>query len=90
MTREQLVELLEFKSHLSLDGYYTTRYVYQCEQYSVIWDTVTPRKDDFTVGKSYCELTLISDGEVVYEGRKIDNLVEAITEVEKLKSSYNQ
>lgn len=88
MTRDRLVELLEFKSHIIFEGHWKTIYEYNCEQYSVFWDTVTPRKGEVAVGKSYCDLMLISDGEIVYEGRNIDSLLDAITDVEKSNESF--
>lgn len=90
MTREQLKALpFEFKSHLSLDLYYTTRYVYNCEKYSIIWDKVTQREDVFTLGDTQNEFVLIVNNEIVYEGTDENELVDAITEVEKSKASDN-
>ena len=84
MTIEELKALpFEFKSHLSLDLYYTTRYVYNCEQYSIIWDKVTQRDDVFTLVDTKNEFMLISNNEIVYEGTDENELVDAITEVEK-------
>ena len=89
MTIEQLKALpFEFKSHLSMEGYYTSRYTYQCEQYSIIWDEVTKRKNYYSLGKSHSEFMLIVNNEIAYEGRDINKLVDAITEVEKSKESF--
>lgn len=90
MTIEQLKTLpFEFKSHIAMEGYHTSRYTYKCEQYTIILDVVTKRKNYYSLGKSHSEYMLISDGEIVYEGRSRDELVYAITEVEKLKVSDN-
>lgn len=89
MTREQLKTLpFEFKSHLALDLYYTIRHVYNCEQYSIIWDEVT-QQDLFTLGDTQNEFMLIVNNEIVYEGTDENELVDAITEVEKSKASDN-
>lgn len=86
MTIEQLKALpFEFKSHLSMEKYYTSRYTYNCEQYSIIWDAVTKRNDYYSLGKSHNEFMLIVNNEIAYEGRDVNKLVDAITQVEKSK-----